>query len=132
MGRSGALVEISDPRPGDRYLRASWHAGRRVVVISQWRDGVCVATTPVGLSDIPRLVELLVRALHEAARESATTAQPTVASLRRDAVAILRGWLRPKLAPVVDMAATPAGTRARPASEDIRETRPAGGPSPSS
>jgi hypothetical protein len=37
------------------------------VIVSHWRDNVCVATTPVGVNEIAALVGLLVGALHDAA-----------------------------------------------------------------
>lgn len=90
----GGAVEIPDQRASGRFLRVSWHRKRGVVVISQWRDGVCVATTPVELTQVPRIVRLLVQALGDALSEPETGDEPTVESLRRDAAIVARRWLR--------------------------------------
>ena len=75
MSGGNLSVEISDPRTRDRHLRVTWHRERRVVVFSQWRDGICVATTPIELAELPELIGLFVRALQDAT--STTQALPT-------------------------------------------------------
>lgn len=68
MSTAKGAVEIADRRGNGGHLRVSWHPEKRVVNVSQWRGGICVSTTPVELSEVPALVNLLVGALEEAAR----------------------------------------------------------------
>lgn len=103
MGREAQLVEVADPRYSNGHLRLSWHPVRQTLVVSHWRDGVCVATTPVALPDIPALIGLLVSALQDAATTSRPEYAPTVASIRRDIATLVRGWNRSWRAPVADL-----------------------------
>lgn len=43
------------------------------MIVSHWRDNVCVATTPVGVKELAGLIGLLVRAL----QDSVATSSPT-------------------------------------------------------
>jgi hypothetical protein len=63
-----SVVEVVDIRDEHRRLRLSWHPELREVIVSHWRDNVCIATTPVGIKEIARLIGLLVQALEDAAR----------------------------------------------------------------
>ncbi len=74
--RDQSRMLIADQRGNGSYLRASWHADRRVVVISHWRGDVCTATTAVGVADLPRLISLLVSALADRARRVAVPDTP--------------------------------------------------------
>jgi hypothetical protein len=58
---------VPDVRDELRYLRVTWHPDRRLVVLSHWRDDVCLASTPIELSEVSRLIGLLVSALEDAA-----------------------------------------------------------------
>jgi hypothetical protein len=100
-------LQVVDPRDDDRQLRVSWHPTKRIVVFSQWRHDVCVATTPVELAEVPAVVGLLVGALEDASRDPSPDAVPSVLSVRRDIGQLIRAWLRPRLAPVVTMAPLP-------------------------
>ena len=60
-------VFLPDARGGDLYLRATWHPQSATVVFSHWDGEVCVASTPVALSDSTKVIDLLVRALSEVA-----------------------------------------------------------------
>jgi hypothetical protein len=60
-------VFVPDVRDDLRYLRVTWHADRRLLVLSHWRDDVCLASTPIELSEISKLIGLLVSALEDAA-----------------------------------------------------------------
>jgi hypothetical protein len=92
---------VADIRNDRRYLRASWHPESGVVVFSHWHDGVCTATTPVALADIPKLVGLLVNALGEAATTSISTSGRRPPGNSPSGVrSRLRQWLRPRLAEV--------------------------------
>jgi len=67
MAAPSSVVEVTDPRDNHRRLRVSWHPERRELIVSHWRDNVCVATTPVGVREIAGLIGLLARALQDAA-----------------------------------------------------------------
>jgi len=76
MGAAKGAVEVADRRGNDAHLRVSWHPEKRLVNISHWRRGICVSSTPVELTDVPALVNLLVGALEEAARTRAGAEEP--------------------------------------------------------
>lgn len=106
MGVRPLAVEFPDVRGGDRHLRLSWHSPQRQAVLSQWRDGVCVATTPLPLEALPRLSAFVTEALTEAAHETAPLPPPTVASVARDSRTVARTvwqrwWDRRRRAPVI-------------------------------
>jgi len=82
MGGYAAQLQISDRRDGARHLRLSWHATRRVVVFSHWRDGVCVASTPVEVAEIPTMIEVLVKALADTSRSPTSEASTRVGASR--------------------------------------------------
>lgn len=105
---------MRDQRDTGGRLRLSWHADRRVLVVSHWRGAVCVATTPVDVSALPGMIGLMVGALSEAAGSGpagglrgrpgpARAGPPSVQSVRREATALARTWLRPQVAPLLDM-----------------------------
>lgn len=54
---------VLDARGGDRALRVSWHPDHGVVVLSVWRGNTCVATMQVETTEVPHLVDVLVRGL---------------------------------------------------------------------
>lgn len=102
LGWNDPRVEIDDPRDVDRHLRVAWHVSQRTVVVSQWRSGVCVATTPVEISDVPTLINLLVKALGEATAPSPVPERPpTTQTIRDDVIRLVRARLRPRLAPII-------------------------------
>ena len=74
-----AALQIRDPRNRERFLRVSWHPSRRTIVVSQWRDGLCVASTPVEIEELPALIGLLVQVLEDAENTSIPAAPPSVA-----------------------------------------------------
>ncbi len=51
-----------DPRPG-RALRLSWHAEEGVAVLSLWQGASCSGTFRLPISEVPDLVDALVRGL---------------------------------------------------------------------
>lgn len=102
MGGNAARQQIPDQRDGGRHLRVSWHPTRRVVVFSHWRDGVCVATTPVELAEIPTIIAVLVKALGDASQSlTAPRPTPSAESVGRDIRQVVRAWFRPRLATIV-------------------------------
>ena len=92
---------LSDVRGSRRYLRVTWHKETSTIVLSHWRDDVCLASTPVSLEDATKLIGLIVGALKEAAispsgASGSDLQAPPVGILDR-----LRGRLRPQLAQVI-------------------------------
>ena len=94
-------LAIPDSRGSGASLRVTKHADQRKIVLSHWRDGVCVASTPIDLSEVPALIGLLAEALGEA------TARPdsgTATEIHRDSVwSKVRSMFRPTLAKVLDL-----------------------------
>ena len=95
---------MPDCRGVDRHLQVTWHPDTSTVVFSHWAGDVCTASTPVALRDATEVVNVLVRALAEAAsRPVATTL--AVRRLGSNSLLRLRDRLRPRLAEVVDATA---------------------------
>jgi hypothetical protein len=59
-------VVCLDQRDAGRALRLSWHYELGSVVLSIWRNDVCVATSQVATEDVPALVNALVAGLAQA------------------------------------------------------------------
>jgi hypothetical protein len=96
-------VTIPDARGQGATLRVTRHPEQRKIVLSHWRDGVCVASTPIELTEVSALIGVLADALGDAlpATEPATPgARPTRATGLLDR---LHAWLRPRLAQVVEL-----------------------------
>ncbi len=64
LPRTGGV--FLDPRGEDRSLRVSWHAESDVVVLSLWRDNLCVGTFRLAVDEVPDLIDLLRAGLAEA------------------------------------------------------------------
>jgi len=98
--RPRSLV-IHDARAHGAYLRVTRHPEARKVVVSHWRDDVCVASTPVEMGEIPALIGVLADALGDAVRSS-----DPVLHREHDAgfLARFRRWWRPRLAQIVELA----------------------------
>jgi hypothetical protein len=97
-------VFLADIRGGDQYLRATWHEESDTVVFSHWSGEVCLASTPLALTDSSQLVELLVHALAETAGRR-LPAVPVAPSRPPRVADRIRRALRPKLAEVIDATA---------------------------
>lgn len=54
---------FGDAREGGRALRVSWHNEIGCVVLSSWRDDVCVGTTRLTPAEAARLVASLATGL---------------------------------------------------------------------
>lgn len=106
MGAGTAKLSVPDRRNDERRLQVTWHARQRVVVFSHWREGVCVATTPVDLSDLPRVVGVLVNALAEASTDPKSP-EPSQTSLYRTIRRIVRSWIHPHMASIVELTHRP-------------------------
>jgi hypothetical protein len=94
-------LSIPDARGHGASLRVTKHPEQRKIVLSHWRDGVCVASTPVELSEVPGLIGVLADALGDAidATPDETTAPPSRGSL----LSVIRSWLRPRLAQITEL-----------------------------
>ncbi len=63
---------LPDLRGDGRSLRATWHQDQQVVVLSLWRNNLCVGTFRLAADEVPDLIALLRHGLeeaHDAARE---------------------------------------------------------------
>ena len=105
-------LNIPDTRGHGASLRVTRHADQRRVVLSHWRDGVCVASTPIDLSEVPPLIGLLAEALGDAVATSDSHSVDPPA--RRLPWTKIRDFFRPTLAKVIDLGDTSAGRRKRP------------------
>ncbi|QKE84625.1 hypothetical protein [Arthrobacter sp. NEB 688] len=59
----GRSAVVPDARGEGRALRVTWHPEAGVVVLSVWRDNVCVATTRLSPDEAAGLVEVLASGL---------------------------------------------------------------------
>ena len=77
LPRTGSI--FLDARGDDRALRVSWHpeAGDGVVVLSLWRDNVCVGTFRLMVEQVPDLIGTLVDVLR-GSRPASEPARPTL------------------------------------------------------
>jgi hypothetical protein len=50
---------FTDARGGGRALRATWHPEAHLLVLSIWRDDVCIASHRLSADDVPELAHLL-------------------------------------------------------------------------
>jgi hypothetical protein len=72
FARGRRRVFVPQALGADEYLRVTWHEANRVIVFSQWRGEVCVAATPVRVTETTDLATLLAEALgHTDDRKSA-------------------------------------------------------------
>lgn len=58
-------VLIADARENGTYLRTTWHADRRMFVVSTWNDEVCLGAIRVPVEDAAELMSLLMDGLVE-------------------------------------------------------------------
>ena len=56
-------VALPDVRGEHRTLQVTWHGGERVVVLSTWRFGRCVATVRLSRQEVAALIGLLAEGL---------------------------------------------------------------------
>ena len=97
-------LTIPDARRQGASLRITRHPAQRKVVISHWRDDVCVASTPVEIGELAALIGVLADAMGDAVRSSAS--EPPMTSGNARLPARIKAWLRPRLAQIVDLRAT--------------------------
>ena len=61
-----------DARGSDRALRVSWHSESDLVVLSVWRENVCVASFRLSIEEVPELIDMLRAGLDRAFRHAPT------------------------------------------------------------
>jgi hypothetical protein len=107
-------LNIPDARGQGASLRVTRHHEQRKVVLSHWRDGVCVASTPIEMGEVPALIGVLADALGDALVDPEVRPDP---ARRRPSVAgTVRNWFRPKLVQLGELRLLrdpPAGPRDR-------------------
>jgi hypothetical protein len=54
-----------DGRGDDRALRMSWHTEADLVVLSMWRENVCVGSFRLVAADVPAMIAFLSTGLAE-------------------------------------------------------------------
>jgi hypothetical protein len=106
-------LSIPDARGQGATLRVTKHPEQRKIVLSHWRDGVCVASTPVELTEVPALIGVLADALGDAIDTTPTESSPPPKGFL---LSVLRSWLRPKLAHVAELRLVRDTTRDKQAS----------------
>ena len=96
-------IAIPDARDRGASLRVTRHPEQHKVVLSHWRGRICVASTPIELSEVPALIGILVDSLAER-RESASaqTAMPGVVRFS-EVLSLFRQWLRPRLTQIAEI-----------------------------
>jgi hypothetical protein len=101
QGMHPRRLSIPDARGQGATLRVTKHPEQRKIVLSHWRDGVCVASTPVDLGEVPALIGVLADALGDAidAAPEKTGTPPRKGSL----LSAIRSWLRPRLAQITEL-----------------------------
>ena len=82
-------------------MRVTRQPGQRKVVFSHWRDGKCVASTPIELGEVPDLIGVLVDALGVAVDMGH---RPSIVPPHRARlVSALQRWVHPRLAQVTEL-----------------------------
>jgi hypothetical protein len=77
------------------------HPEQGKIVLSHWRDGLCVASTPIELNEVSALIGVLADALGDAIDVQPVTPIPPVK--RPSFLAAVRDWLKPKVASVTEL-----------------------------
>ena len=96
-------LSIPDSRGRGATLRVTRHPEQNKVVLSHWRDGVCVASTPIELTEVSALIGVLADALGDAI--DLTSPASETQSRGAQLLAELRAWLKPRLAQIVELRA---------------------------
>jgi hypothetical protein len=53
------VAVFGDARGAGRALRVTWHPETQLLVLSVWRDEVCIATHRLEAADLPQFAHLL-------------------------------------------------------------------------
>ncbi|HWE68395.1 MAG TPA: hypothetical protein VG298_17280 [Acidimicrobiales bacterium] len=98
-------LSIPDARGQGASLRVTRHPEQRKIVLSHWRDGLCVASTPIELSEVSALIGVLADALGDAIDTPAVSSVSSVSTAPANPTTLmaLRRWLRPRLAQVTEL-----------------------------
>jgi hypothetical protein len=96
-------LSIPDSRGQGATLRVTRHPEQNKVVLSHWRDGVCVASSPIELTEVSALIGVLADALGDAI--DLTSPPSETPSRGAQLMAELRAWLKPRLAQIVELRA---------------------------
>ena len=67
---------LPDVRGKGTFVRVTWHPDRRLLVLSHWRDDVCVAASRLPIEDAAPLIAMLADALGDAAGTPHSDAAP--------------------------------------------------------
>jgi hypothetical protein len=94
-------LTVSDARGQGASLRVTRHPEQGKVVVSHWRDDLCVASTPIEVGELPALIGVLADALGDAVRS--IDRAPNDAVQRRRLLDAIKQWLRPHLAQIIDL-----------------------------
>ena len=106
-------IAIPDARDRGASLRVTRHPEQHKVVLSHWRDRICVASTPIELGEVPALIGILVESLAER-REVASELPAEAGVVRFGAVlSLFRQWLRPRLIQIAEIRSISAGGEQR-------------------
>ncbi len=98
-------LTIPDARGQGASLRVTRHPEQHKIVLSHWRDGVCVASTPIEIHEVPGLIGVLADAIGDAIDRPG--APPTTdAGQGASLLSALRSWLRPRLAQISELRVT--------------------------
>ena len=65
-----------DARGAERALRLSWHTEADLVVLSMWRDNVCVGSFRLAIDEVPDLIGFLSAGLGSSYAAATRTAHP--------------------------------------------------------
>ncbi len=113
-------LSIPDARGQGATLTVTRHPEQRKIVLSHWRDGLCVASTPVDVTELAALIGVLADALGDAV--DAPT-QPVADSPQRPSLlSSIRKWIRPKLARVGELRLVGEPTEHTKVAQQPRET----------
>jgi hypothetical protein len=67
-----------DARGDDRALRVSWHYDTDLVVLSLWRENVCIASFRLTVDEVPDLIAMLRSGLDTAYAVARSRQHPEV------------------------------------------------------
>ncbi len=106
-------LAIADARSRGATLRVTGHPEKRKLVISHWRDDLCVASTHVEVGELPALIGVLADILGDVAGSGESAPKTTPGAL--DLLARIKRWWRPRLAQIVELG---AAVRDKPGHEE--------------
>lgn len=96
-------LAIHDARSQEATLRVTGHPEKRKLVISHWRDDICVASTHVEVGELPALIGVLADTLGDVARSGVPA--PTITPGDHGLLARVKTWWRPRFAQIIELRA---------------------------